>query len=134
MLAILRNLKPNAEQIRTYLYVLLGAAGPIGALLTSYGIDKTRYELWLQVVLMIGSPVIALYLAGRAKTEAKQVEAVQNLPAEQQVTALQNAPDDVKVKLAERVDGVSGVTVAANAPPSIAALADDPNHPKIEKE
>ena len=50
---------PNSEQIKSIIRLLLGAGGPLAALLVSKGVSADQVSIYLELALVIVPPVIA---------------------------------------------------------------------------
>jgi hypothetical protein len=102
-------LKPNAEQIKAILQMLLGTGGPAAALILSYGVPADKLNLWVNLILAIAPPVIAGIWAAIDNTHKQTIAAAASVP------------------------GVSEVVVSSDAKDGAAAAAADPTLTNVNK-
>lgn len=100
---------PNSEQIKAVLQMLLGAGGPLAALLLSYGVPADQLSLWTNLAVAVLPPAIAGIWAIVDNTHKKTIAAAAAVP------------------------GVATVVISSTAKDGAAAAAADPALTNVEK-
>ena len=103
---------PNSEQIKAILQMLLGAGGPLAALIMSYGVPADKLSLWTNLIVAVVPPLAAGIWAAIDNKRANTVRAASNVPG-------------VKVQVATGPTSVAPVAVQAlttdQSAPNVAA-------------
>lgn len=100
---------PNQEQIKQILQLLLGAGGPLAALLMSYGVPADKLSLWTNLAVAVIPPLAV------------------------GVWKILDNTDKRQIAKAAAVPGVSEIVVDSNAKDGAAQAAADPNLKNVNK-
>jgi hypothetical protein len=90
----------NQQQIEAMLRLLVGAGGPLAALLLSYGIPPDKLNLWVNLAIAIIPPIGAGVWGILANTQQRTIADASKVPGV------------VKIKVADNATG--GAADAAN--------------------
>lgn len=91
----------NQEQIKAILQMLLGAGGPVAALIMSYGVPADRLTLWTNVAVAILPPIIAAGWAAWDNTHKKTIAAAAAVPGVSEVLIARDAKDGAAAAAAD---------------------------------
>lgn len=84
---------PNQEQIKQLLQLLLGAGGPLAALLMSYGVPADKLSLWTNLALAVVPPLAVGVWKIIDNTHAKQIAKAAAVPGVSEIVINGNASD-----------------------------------------
>lgn len=87
---------PNQEQIKSILQLLLGAGGPLAALIMSYGVPPDKMSLWTNLIVAIAPPLIGGIWAILDRTHKATITAAAAIPGVEQVMISPSATDGAK--------------------------------------
>lgn len=90
------NFTPNQEQIKSILQMLLGSSGPFAALIMSYGVPASQFQLWANLITAIVPPLIAAGWAIWDNTHKKTIAAAAAVPGVTEIRVADNATDGAK--------------------------------------
>jgi hypothetical protein len=82
---------PNQEQIKLALQWLLGAGGPLTALILSYGVSQEKLSLWTNLALYIIPPAISWAWGTWDRTHKNTIKAAAVVPGVSEVVIESNA-------------------------------------------
>lgn len=91
----------NQEQIKSMLQLALGSGGPLVALLLSYGLPQDKLNLWINVVVAFGPPIVAGIWAIFDRKHKNQIAAVASIPGVESVTISPSATDGAAAAAAD---------------------------------
>lgn len=94
----------NTDQIKAILQMLLGAGGPLAALLLSYGVPADKLSLWTNLALAVIPPLVAAGWQAWDRTHKNQLASASNIPG----------VDKIVIK-----DGANGAAGSAAADPAL---------------
>jgi hypothetical protein len=125
----------NQQQIASFLRMLLSAGGPLAALiLTKTGMTHEDYDMYVAVALAFIPPIGAAIWGWYDNRKIKQVTNIAQMPAIDQLQALNKVSDATKVRIAEAVPDVKTVVIDNAANGTLGAMAASPTHPNIVTE
>lgn len=103
---------PNQEQIKAILQMLLGAGGPLAALILSYGVPADKLTLWTNLALAIVPPLVAAGWQAWDRTHKNQIASASNIPGVDKIVVNDNA------------NGGAGAAAADNGLPKVMTVTD----------
>lgn len=94
-------MSPNQEQIKAILQMLLGAGGPLAALIMSYGVPATQLSLWTNLIVAIAPPILAAAWAAWDNQHKHTIAAAAAIPGVQEISISATASDGAQAAAAD---------------------------------
>ena len=92
---------PNQQQIESVLRVLLAVTGPIAALIMSYGVQPTQYQLWTNALVAVLPPVIAAIWGVVRNTHKQTIADAAKVPGVTEIRVADNAKGGAQAAAAD---------------------------------
>lgn len=83
----------NQQQVESMLRLLLGAGGPLAALLLSYGVPPDKLNLWVNLAIAVLPPLLAGAWGIAANTHKQTIADAAKVPGVVEVRTADNAKD-----------------------------------------
>jgi hypothetical protein len=84
---------PNQDQIKSILQLLLGAGGPLAALLISYGVPQDKINLWVNLLVAVLPMIIGAVWAILDRTHKNTIASAAAIPGVSEVVIKSDAKD-----------------------------------------
>jgi hypothetical protein len=92
---------PNQEQVKSIIQLLLGAGGPLAALLMSYGVPADKLSLWTNLAVAVLPPLIAGVWAIIERQHKNTIAAAAAIPGVTKVVIAPGAKDGAAAAAAD---------------------------------
>lgn len=92
---------PNQEQVKSILQMLLGSSGPFAALIMSYGVPASQFQLWANLITAIVPPLVAAGWALWDNKHKNTIAAAAAIPGVQEIEISSSAADGAKAAAAD---------------------------------
>lgn len=86
----------NVEQVKAILQMLLGSSGPVAALIMSYGVPASQFQLWANLITAIVPPILAAGWAAWDNQHKHTIAAAAAIPGVQEIAISATATDGAK--------------------------------------